>query len=242
MIHRMNAAVVIAIPVAVLAVMLGLVIVGGDDQALGSFTSSLEGRSAGQLQNIGRAARAVDGTVVRPGEVFSFNRTVGERSSNRGYLLAPAIVEGRLEESEGGGICQLSSTLYNAALLAGMEIEERHPHTYPVASVPPGRDAAVVFGGNDMRFRNIYARPVTIRADASGARLVVRITGGIVRESDFRIELETGRSLRPVNATRGASGTEYITATVWREELRGGEIVGREFISSDTYIKETPRR
>jgi len=233
MMRRMKAAQTLIVPVAVVAGLLALVIVRRVEPTLGSFTTSVRWRSAAQLHNIARAASALDGVVIQPGEVFSFNETVGACTSERGYVRAPAIIEGRVEDSPGGGVCQVSSTLYNAALLSGLEMIERQAHSYPVASVPPGRDATVVFGGTDLRFRNSLPGPITIRAAAGPSQLVVRIAGRRSARSEFRLAAEVDESAGP-----DARGTRYLTANVWREQLRDGRLIGREFISSDVYQTE----
>jgi vancomycin resistance protein YoaR len=103
--------------------------------------------------------------------------------------------------------------------------------------VPPGRDATVVFGGPDLRFRNTLSEPVTIRAEA-GSRLTLRIIGSRRDRSQFRIVVDTTDAVRPVRGHGESRNTRYCTATVWREELRDGQAVGRELISSDTYRTE----
>ena len=204
-------------------------------RVLGAYTTSMMDRSPEQKHNIRLVAQSLDGAVIRPGEVFSFNSTAGERASSRGYVSAPVIVKGKLEDGSGGGICQVSSTLYNAALLAGMSIVERNPHTTPVSSVPPGRDATVLFGGADLKFRNGYDEPVILKADASGDRLVIQLMGHIRQKPEYRIVVETDDAVRPVTSAVGSSQTRYHTAVVWREETVDGKTQSRELISSDTY-------
>ncbi len=128
---------------------------------LGSYRTSLADRTEAQRHNIRRAVMALDGIVIEPGDVFSFNDVVGPRTPERGYREALAFMERDLVKSIGGGICQVSSTLYNAAALSGMAIVERHSHFRQVSSVPPGRDATVWYGMADLRFRNLL--PTTIR-------------------------------------------------------------------------------
>ncbi|MHB1459074.1 MAG: VanW family protein [Armatimonadota bacterium] len=202
---------------------------------IGAFTTSMIDRTHEQKHNIRLVAEKLDGAVIRPGEVFSFNGTAGERVSDRGYVSAPVIVKGKLEDGSGGGICQVSSTLYNAALLAGMSIVERNPHTTPVSSVPPGRDATVLFGGADLRFRNDHKEPVIVKVDASGNRLVIRLTGHIADKPEYRITVESDDAVRPISSAVGSSQTRYRTAVVWREKTARGKTQSRELISSDTY-------
>lgn len=144
---------------------------------LGVYRTSLADRTAAQRQNIQQAALALDGWVIEPGESFSFNRGVGPRTPERGYRAAPAFMERDLVTSVGGGICQVSSTLYNAAALAGLPIVERHPHFRRVASVPPGRDATVWYGMTDLRFRNAGAHPVRLTLRVADEVLTAAVEG-----------------------------------------------------------------
>ncbi len=234
MIKRLNTTALIAGPIAALAALLALAVSAGQ-QDLGSYTTSLAGRSPEQRHNIELAARALDGVVIRPRKAFSFNKAVGPRVSNRGYVPAPAIVQRELQASPGGGVCQVSSTLYNAALLAGLEIVERHPHSCPVSSVPPGRDATVVFGARDLKFGNTLPEPVTIRMRVTGSRLVARITGAKSASTEVHVVVETADRVGSVAVGEETRRMKYCTATVWREELQDGQVIRSELVSSDTY-------
>jgi vancomycin resistance protein VanW len=229
--HILRYMAMIVLPLAVLAGLMALVI-QSRQQVLGAFTTSVQDRSPAQVHNIELATSALDGVLVRAGEVFSFADAVGECSSDRGYLPAPTIVEGRIESAPGGGVCQVSSTLYNAALLAGMEIVERHAHTYTVRSVPPGRDAAVSSGAQDLRFRNDRSHAVKLRAIISQNRLMMYVVGRDTSNLKARILVDTKNAM----SLMGRKGVRYCIATVWREIIRDGDVVRREFISSDKYV------
>lgn len=125
--------------------------------------------------NISLAVQAINNQVVFPGEVFSFNHVVGKRTAAKGYKPAPVIVRGELSEGIGGGICQVSSTLYNAVDQSGLKIIERYSHSKSVPYVPPGRDATVSWYGPDFIFKNNYNRPILIRAKSFHGNLVVFI-------------------------------------------------------------------
>ena len=146
-----------------------------EERVIAAYTTSLAGRSAGQVDNALRAARALDGAVVPSGGGFSFNRRVGPWSADRGYRRAPVSYDGEIILDVGGGVCQLSTTLYGAALVGGMEIVERHRHFWPVTYAAPGLDAAVAFPRIDLRFRNLLPAAVRLRARRSGQRLVVEL-------------------------------------------------------------------
>ncbi|MBU9723591.1 VanW family protein [Bacillus alkalicola] len=125
--------------------------------------------------NITLAAEAINNTVVFPNETFSFNETVGERTLEKGYLPAPVIVKGELFDGIGGGICQVSSTLFNAVDRAGVEMVQRYSHSRRVPYVPPGRDATVSWYGPDFTFKNIHNQPILIRAKVAAGRVFIQV-------------------------------------------------------------------
>lgn len=208
------------------------------------FSTWLGDRSEEQRYNIERAALELDGAIIPSGSVFSFNQVVGERTASRGYLLAPAINHfGLPEETRGGGICQLATTLYNAALEAGLEVLERHRHSRAVGYAPPGRDATVWFGKRDLRFRNPYPRPLLVKARVEGDRLTVGFWAA--EERTFRVEINT--HILPVEpetyVAAGCAGDIPIEqageigflATTERIIFHKGQRVAREVISQDFY-------
>ncbi|WP_052360682.1 VanW family protein [Oceanobacillus manasiensis] len=142
---------------------------------LGSYITYYKKNNKERSENIALAASAIDSSVIFPGESFSFNNIVGERTAERGYKRAPVIVKGELAEDIGGGICQVSSTLFNAVDLKGIQIVERYAHSRRVPYVPEGRDATVSWWGPDFVFKNKYNQPLLIRAHANNGRMVVRI-------------------------------------------------------------------
>ena len=114
--------------------------------------------------NLEVASKTVDGLVLQPGEVFSFNKVVGLATKEKGYKEAKIFLKGEEVMGLGGGICQLSSAIYNSADQAGLEIVERHAHSMKVHYVPEGRDAATAYGGVDLKFKNTKKEPVRLRA------------------------------------------------------------------------------
>lgn len=130
-----------------------------------AFATTLDGRSRSQRHNALLAINRINGARIGPGETFSFNQTVGSFSRDQGYRRAPVSYNGQLITDWGGGVCQVSTTLYNAALLAGFDMLERHRHQFCPAYVQPGRDAAVAYPGVDLRVRNPYPFAVRIRAE-----------------------------------------------------------------------------
>ena len=153
---------------------------------LGSY-KAYQASSSNRATNLQLACRAVNGYILKPGETFSFNDVVGKRTAEKGYKSAAAYVNGKTVDSLGGGICQVSSSLYYCALLADLEILTRTNHSYPSSYVPIGLDATVSWGGPEFRFRNNTNYPIRIEASASGGTVNVSFIG--TDEKDYYIKL-----------------------------------------------------
>lgn len=138
-----------------------------------SFCCSTEERKS----NIKLAASSLNNFLLDVGAEFSFNATVGERTEARGYKKAKIIVGGRFADGVGGGVCQVSTTLYNAVLLAGLKITEYHPHTLPVSYIAPSFDAMVNSGSADLRFVNNTRNPIIINTFVNDSIIRITITG-----------------------------------------------------------------
>jgi len=213
---------------------------------LGSYSTSFEGRSGSQQANAVRAARSLNGVTIPPGETFSFNQTVGSWTADHGYVKAPVSFSGELIPAWGGGVCQTSTTLYNAALIAGLEISERHRHVWPPSYVAPGRDAAVAQYDIDLRLRNPYPWPVRIEAristDKLGFVLLGRAAGPMAD-----VVTETRDILMPRKILRVdhelPTGERHILnpgrpgcrISVYRVHLKGKDVGRRELVSQDSY-------
>lgn len=146
------------------------------------FSTDYEKSSEERKHNIRLAAKTLNNAFVDVNGEFSFNTRVGARTEKRGYKPAKIIVNGEFIEGVGGGVCQVSTTLYNAALLAGLDITEAHAHSLSVSYVKPSFDAMVNSGSADLRFINKTHNPVIIKASADGATLTVKIYGEPMRE------------------------------------------------------------
>ncbi|WP_100407627.1 VanW family protein [Bacillus solitudinis] len=153
---------------------------------IGQYVTYFNSRNKQRSHNISLASEAINNQVVFPGEVFSFNKIVGKRTKERGYLPAPVIVRGELSEGIGGGICQVSSTLYNAVDYAGLEIVQRYSHSRRVPYVPRGRDATVSWYGPDFVFRNKLNQPILIQSKIYGGQMIVLIHSSEAIESSQR--------------------------------------------------------
>ncbi|MCE1245488.1 MAG: VanW family protein [Firmicutes bacterium] len=220
----------------------------GRDVEIANFSTHISGRSPEQITNLKLAMTRIDGKILKPADVFSFNDTVGERLRQWGYKGAPTIYEGQIVDTPGGGLCQLSSTIYNTALLSGMEIIERKPHLWVIHSVGPGRDAAILYNKIDLRFKNTHGFPVKIRTEIKGNFLIVRFLSSHELEKQYYIDVEPlqvynaseipneiktepGRSLVP---KPGKNGIKVKVRRITR--IPGNPAAtGMEIISIDTY-------
>jgi len=198
--------------------------------SLGSFSTTLIGSLPARTDNIRLAARALDGTVLEPGEVLSFNARVGPRSAERGFQPAPVILREVRDVQIGGGVCQVASTLFDAALLAGLRAVERHRHSSPVDYVPLAQDATIAWGAKDLRLRNPLDQRVRLRVDVLGTTLTVHVEGEEPSAAEF--ELETLERQSPVGPDGARPGHEVELYRVRRVE---GEEVSRELVHRDFY-------
>lgn len=142
-------------------------------KVVSSFETPLINRSNERINNINIALKKVNNYVIKPNNIFSFNKIVGERNSKNGYKKAPIIDHGKDKSGYGGGICQLSSTIYNSAVKSGMKILERHKHSKQVHYVSKGMDAAVNYGDKDLKFKNIKPYNIKITGKIVSNKLVV---------------------------------------------------------------------
>ena len=133
-------------------------------ELLSSYTTYFDGKNEARSHNIRLAASLINGTVLQNGDIFSFNEVVGQRTLERGFERAAIIENGEFVEGVGGGVCQVSTTLYNVALLSGCQIVEYHPHSLAVNYVPPSRDAMVSGTFFDLKFKNVTKSTVYIKA------------------------------------------------------------------------------
>lgn len=203
------------------------------------FSTTLANRSPEQRHNAAIAGRQLDGIIIPPGGTLSFNDRVGARGREKGFLPAPHLTaDGTLDDTPGGGICQLASTLYNAGLLAGLEVVERHPHSRTVAHVPPGRDATISSWRKDLKLRNPFPHPLLLRVDSTNDRLTASFRSPVARE--FQVEIASRQvPLEPETVARRRGAAEQPGATgfstrTWRIIRRDG-VETTELLSEDCY-------
>lgn len=204
------------------------------DTPLATFTTNYPAWRKERTHNIKLAVSSVDGELLKPGEVFSYNKAVGPRLKKFGFEDAMIYVKGKIIPGTGGGICQVSSTVYNAALLAGLRIVERSHHSMKVPYVPLGRDATVAYGLLDLKFENNTSAPVYISAHASRSRLTVQVYGAQGAKKDVKIV-----TTRPKKVQR-PNGMMVTSVTVYRVVNENGIEVRRERVSSDRYNPAPP--
>jgi vancomycin resistance protein YoaR len=221
------------------------------DGRLSSFTTNYSTSAAGRKHNVGFAASLINGTVIMPGETFSYNAEIGPITLRAGFKNAGVFVGDKVEEGVGGGLCQVSSTLYQAALHSNMEIVQRRNHSMAVAYLKPGMDAVVYSPSLDLKFKNNYPNPVYIQAYGDNNNLTISIYGhqadmggytykvysettAVLQPSVKKVEdpnLEVGKQVVEKKAVTGYKSKTY------RQVIKDGKVVKTEVISQDSYKK-----
>ncbi|MHC1746296.1 MAG: VanW family protein [Negativicutes bacterium] len=220
----------------------------GIDGVIASYTTQFSTVDANRTQNIMIASNELNGTLVRSGSTFSFNSVIGPRLAQHGYKQAPVFIGGKLVPDWGGGVCQVSTTLYNAALLADMSITERTSHFSPPGYVPLGHDATVADNQLDFKFVNNSPTSIYIISRVSGGQITVQILGkrddnapdiiivatdkkeieyNVVKKQDPEIELG-----KEVIEDPGHKG---FLVTTYRVKTRNGQEISREFLAADEF-------
>ncbi|WP_432401720.1 VanW family protein [Wukongibacter sp. M2B1] len=156
-------------------------------ELMGTYTTKFNTRSRGRSYNVDMASKSINGTLLLPGEIFSFNSIVGPRTTKNGYKTAPVIFKGELVDGIGGGVCQVSSTLYNSVLMSQLGIVERVNHSIPSTYVPKGFDATVSYGVLDFKFQNILDVPIYIESFTKENRITINIYGKKVNNRTIKL-------------------------------------------------------
>lgn len=215
---------------------------------ISSFSTRYDGGNINRATNLEIACKKINNKIILPGETFSYNKTLGERTTSAGYKMATVYENGAVVDGVGGGICQISSTLYNAVLKANLEIVERKNHQFVTSYVPEGRDATVAYGITDFKFKNNRKYAIKIKASASNGVANIEIYG-INEEVEYQISFDT-KTISTIPYTvkyiddstidegteivkqKGANGS--ITETYLIKSLNG-EMVSYTLLSNDTY-------
>jgi vancomycin resistance protein YoaR len=198
------------------------------DTCISSFSTSFRSSSFMRANNIDICVKAINGKLLVPGEIFSFNEVLGERTKERGYLEAPVIINSKVESGIGGGICQVSSTLYNAILKAGIQNIERTNHSLPSSYVGLGLDATVDWGNIDFKFTNTLDYPIYIQGYTENKNLHINIfSNSNLNKRKYIIESNVNEDVNGYNVK------------VVRKTYESGMLINSEFISNDVYANVT---
>ncbi|MCR4398704.1 MAG: VanW family protein [Firmicutes bacterium] len=187
----------------------------GIRKMIASYSTTLN-KDKDRTDNIKIAALRLDGYMLAPGQVFSFNDVIGPRTADSGYKETPVYWRDEVKKGLGGGVCQLSTTLYNVALLANLEIVERHPHSLTVDYVPLGRDAAVSYGEVDLKFRNNTLSHLLIKAEVADNKVHVKLFGNLEVDQKVTISAQVLKKL------------DFTTETIVDPTLPSGQVQVRD--------------
>lgn len=149
----------------------------GVREVIGTFNTTYKPNQFDRVINIKLLAQLLDGELIAPGEIYSFNTRIGPRTLDRGFRLAPTIINGRLVDTVGGGACQVATTLFNTVFFTGLKVLERSNHSFYISNYPPGRDATVSYGGHDLIFKNDMKNWILIKAWASQSSITITFYG-----------------------------------------------------------------
>lgn len=219
----------------------------GVERKIVAFSTDFKTSAEGRAYNVTVTAEALNDWELAPNEVFDYGKLIARAEELYDYREAPVILNGKLVPGIGGGICQVSSTLYNAALRAGLEIVERRNHSLPVAYLPIGQDATYAGGAINFRFKNTTGKHLIIRTVVEDRKLTVKLFGTMKANERYEIESVTLKTIAPsvqeksnarlspgqkVTVEKGKAG--YLVET-FRTLVRDGKEVKRDRISRDTY-------
>ena len=217
-------------------------------ERLSTFQTIYDASNYNRSTNIALASKKINGTIVMPGEKFSFNKVVGKRTLEAGFKEGTAYIGGEVVPDVGGGICQLSSTLYNTALLANLEIVERSNHIFETSYVAASRDATVYWGTLDFVFKNNRSYPIKIVSDSSNGVCKVSIYG-IKEKEEYEVVIQskiisyipyTTEYEKDANLEEGKEiieqyGHDGCKSEAYKILKKNGKVVSEKLLSKDTY-------
>lgn len=221
----------------------------GIEKLMTSFSTEFKSDNPDRAHNIKLATSHLDNYILAPGKVFSLNSVIGNTTAAKGYKEAPVIIGGVLSTGIGGGICQISSTLYNAVLLADLPVLERHNHRLTIPYLPPGRDATVEYGSRDFMFRNSTEHHIMIKTEVLEDSLIINLLGQSLDKDVLITRNELDQYSPPTRYKYDPElepgeevvdeGTPGCFVEVWKTVYRDGEEISRHKISVDSY-RPTP--
>ncbi|CAI8987159.1 vancomycin resistance protein VanW [Bacillus sp. IT-79MI2] len=197
----------------------------GITQVIAEYSTPMAGRNGSQSFNVNKSANTLSGAIVAPDETFSFNERVGITDAAHGYKSAAVFLQGKVVQSAGGGVCQVSSTLYGAALRADLGVVARSNHSMPVHYLPLGQDAAVADYGPDLKFKNNTGKYIYIQASSNGSSITTRIFG-----------TPTGKNVEVSSKVIGETENK-ITAVTYKKVTQNGQVISNGQISKSVYKK-----
>lgn len=209
-------------------------------EIIGSYRAISQSANENRAENVRLAAETIDGAIIEPGETFSFNDAVGDTEHDERYLMAPIISDDEMVDGRGGGICQVSTALYIAALKSGLDVVERHAHTLVSDYAPVGLDATLAYGLLDLKIRNNTDYPVRIDARALGQTVDVALYGHPLAEGES-IDA-TSKVIDRFEVDEQSAGEEgalspgtYYVAESYRIFYRNGVKTSSELLAANTY-------
>ncbi|RKN78896.1 VanW family protein [Paenibacillus ginsengarvi] len=219
----------------------------GVERKIAEFTTTFPGSAPGRVHNIQATAGTIHDMLLAPGERFDYSTIIRETEKRAGFREAPVIFNGKLVPGIGGGICQVSTTLYNAVLRAGLQVNERRNHSLPVSYVPLGQDATFATGYINFMFTNNTGHHLLIRSEFDGGRVTIKLFGTMPPSVTYEIESNVLQTIEPpVKYVRNptlADGEQaviqqgkpgYVVET-YRIRKENGVVTGKERVSKDTY-------
>ncbi|MBS4537796.1 VanW family protein [Clostridium sp. D2Q-11] len=219
---------------------------------LATYVTYFSSSNTNRVKNIQIATGSINGTILFGGEELSFNDTTGKRSHENGYLPADVIVNGKLVPGYGGGVCQVSTTLYNAALLSNIDIVERHNHSIPSSYVDIGQDATVSYGYLDLKIKNTYNDPIYIQGITYNDRVIFKLYGNankfdlnikiqseVIEAVGYTTKTEIDNSLAPGEKQIIQKGRKGYKVKTYKVIYKDNKVIDRILLSSDYYKPST---
>ncbi|BFH11273.1 VanW family protein [Paenibacillus melissococcoides] len=219
----------------------------GIERKIIEFSTGFAKSEDGRTHNVVSAAKTIDDMILKPGDIFDYDKVIAETEKKYGFKEAPVIYNGKLVPGIGGGICQVSSTLYNAVLRTGLEIVERRNHSLPVSYLPLGLDATFSQGYINFKFKNSTGKHLLIRTETENGRLTIKFFGTMDKNLSYKMETKTVKVLDPqvkyVKNPHLTAGTQQVlqqgkkgyVVESYRIKMVNGKEVERERIAMDTY-------
>ena len=215
---------------------------------LSTFSTKYDASNTARTTNLKLAASKINGTVLAAGQEFSYNKVVGERSIAAGYKEAKIYSNGEVVDGLGGGICQISSTLYNAVVLANLDVTQRRNHQFVTSYLPAGRDATVVYGSQDFKFKNTRKYPIKLVASVSNGIAKISVYG-IKENPDYEVSLQTSTistipfatvyeddaSLPAGTEKVKQKGSNGMVTETYKIVKSNGAVVSKTLLSRDVY-------